>query len=194
MDKLITQIKSKSEQLFTFLHALLKNPRGIGAFCPSSTYLAHEMVRHVQIKPNEIALELGPGTGVITQALLNQEYPSQQIIAIEYSDVFAKKLQTRFPQIKVIQGDAVELDKLIDPTMQVTYIISSLPLRSLPLETSKAILAQIAKILPPGGRYIQFTYGYNHSTFGQLTTFKHVHNKRVWLNFPPARVDIWEKT
>lgn len=193
MKKPTMQPSPENGHLLTFLQALIKNPRGIGAFCPSSPYLAREMVRNVQIKHNEQVLELGPGTGVITQALLASGCPAQQVIAVEYSPAFAEKLHTRFPNIKIIQGNAAELDRLINPEEQIAYVISSLPLRSLPLAISRTILDQIEKILCPGGYYIQFTYSYGHNIFGEFTTLKHMSSKRVWLNFPPARVDVWKK-
>lgn len=190
MENIISRIKTKSVDLLSFFKALIIHPRNIGALCTSSSYLAQAMAEYVHLNPGEIVVELGPGTGVITEALLKQGTPPQQIVAIEFLPNFAIKLQQRFPDIHVIQGNAVELETLIAPYHQVKYIVSSLPLRSLPLELSQNILQQIEKVLPKHGYYIQFTYSYKHDTFGMLSNFKRVSAKRIWRNLPPARVDV----
>lgn len=185
-------ILARTKELGVFLRALLLNPRSIGAFVPSSSYLSKEMARHLKLAPNDIVVELGPGTGVVTSALLEKISDPSQLVALEYSEQFAKTLHQRFPKLTIIRGNAAHLSELLKPYEgRVTHIISSLPLRTLPLKTSQTILDQIEEILPSGGRYVQFTYGYHFETFGKLRSFHHVYSKRVWLNFPPARVDMW---
>jgi phosphatidylethanolamine/phosphatidyl-N-methylethanolamine N-methyltransferase len=176
-----------------FTKALWTNPRSIGAFLPSSTYLAKEMARHIQLKPGDVVVELGPGTGVVTAALLQKLSNPGQLVAVEYSSHFAHNLRKRFPEITLIEGNAIDLEVLLSAYKgRVAYIVSSLPLRTLPLSTSLKILEQIEKVLSPGGSYIQFTYGYDYEIFGKLSELNHIYTKRVWLNIPPARVDIWK--
>ncbi|MFI4954457.1 MAG: class I SAM-dependent methyltransferase [Gammaproteobacteria bacterium] len=190
MENIISRIKSKSSELFSFFKVLILHPRSIGALCPSSSYLANAMAEHIQLKPGEIVVELGSGAGVITEALLKHGCPPNQIVAVEFMPAFAEKLRTRFPNITTIEGNAIDLVKLLSPYPGVKYVVSSLPLRSLPVELSKGILEQIEKILPSNGYYIQFTYSYKHDTFGLLPNFKRIHAKRIWRNLPPARVDV----
>lgn len=192
------RIIARLKELGTFLQALWVNPRSIGAFVPSSSFLAKEMARHVILTSSDkaienIIVELGPGTGVVTAELLKRAQSPSQVVTIEFSHHFAVGLRKRFPDITLIEGNATDLYELLKPYHgRVAYIVSSLPLRTLPLDTSLAILEQIEKVLMPGGHYIQFTYGYDYEIFGKLSGLKHIYSKRVWLNIPPARVDVWK--
>lgn len=139
--------------------ALLLNPGATGAIVPSSRYLAKAMASYVPVPTQGLVVELGTGTGVITAALLKAGVPAAQIVGIEYAPHLARKLKKRFPTVNMMEGNAVELQALLQGQSQpVTTIISSLPLRSLPKEMSQAILEQISQLLVAGGRYIQFTY------------------------------------
>lgn len=178
--------------MYSFLKALAHNPRETGAIFPSSRFLAKEMAAHVLKDSNGIVVELGAGTGAVTQALLKSGILPVNIIAIESSKDLVKKLRRRFPRIKIIEGNAANLTQLLaHEKRKVHTIISSLPLRSLPKSVTRTILNQISEVLSPDGRYIQFTYSYIQDKFFSLKHFRRIISKRVWMNFPPARVDVW---
>ena len=189
------QISYKYENISIFLKALMINPRGTGAICPSSKRLAKEMVSQVFLDDQEgIIIELGGGTGVVTEQLIQASVPPEKIIVIEYSAPLAKTLRNRFPTVKIIEGNAVDLAILLKNNLhKVNTIISSLPLRSLPETTAQLILQQIKSVLPIGGHYIQFTYSFTHNKVYSLSNFQEIYSKRIWLNLPPARVDVWKK-
>jgi phosphatidylethanolamine/phosphatidyl-N-methylethanolamine N-methyltransferase len=184
--------KHLSQNLRVFLKELYENPRNIGAICPSSPFLAAEVAKNVIVKPNEMVIELGTGTGVVTEALLKRGIKPEQIIGIEYSADLIERFKIRFPNIKIIQGDAAHLIKLLEGQhLQVGSVVSSLPLSIFPLNSVQTILDQIKQALQPGGRYVSFTYRFKENTYGRLQNFKKVNSKWVWLNIPPARVDTY---
>ena len=181
--------------MFSFYKALVKNPRGIGAVSPSSKHLAAAIAASIPLPPSETGLiiELGGGTGVVTKAILNRGISEKQIIVIENSEVLAKKLLKRFPAVKIIHGTAAHLHELIgDQVDHVHSIVSGLPLLSLPKEVTEQILEQVRQTLKPGQHYIQFTYGLKKSILEGSPHYKKVGSKRIWLNIPPARIDIFE--
>src|SRR5438552_227381 len=92
--------------IFIFFKTFLKDPKAMGAIYPSSKRLAEIMASYVVFSQNQLIVELGSGTGVITQAMLNRGISAERIIAIESSPDLVKNLKERFPKIKVIQGNA----------------------------------------------------------------------------------------
>jgi len=192
-DGMIKRWARRMLDALVFFKTSVRHPRMTGAILPSSNRLAKEMVSHVILNEGELVVELGAGTGVVTEALIKSGISPSHIIAIEYSPILAKKLQKRFPTVQVIKGDAANLIALLgDQHARVSTVISGLPLRSLPKLTSQKILQQIAALLPSGSRYIQFTYYVGQSLFFSPMRIKSNYSKIIWLNLPPARVDVFE--
>ena len=177
-----------------FLKAFIANPCAIGSVIPSSKALANEMASHACLSKNEIVLELGAGTGVITQAILASGIQPNNLIVIEYSPELVKKLRPLFPGVQIIEGDAGNLQKLLcHEKRPIKAVISSLPLRSLPKTLTNSILQQISQLLPEGGKYIQYTYSFTKNKFKPLSNCRLSLSKRIWMNFPPARIDVMTK-
>ncbi|HVV68663.1 MAG TPA: methyltransferase domain-containing protein [Gammaproteobacteria bacterium] len=178
---------------FSFLKALVKDPAAIGAITPSSHFLGEEMAAHIYYQPGAAIVELGAGTGVITEALLAAGVRPEDLIVIEYSHTFATQLRAHLPHVRIIEGDAANLTTLLrDLPHPIHSIISSLPLRTLPKLKTEAILQQVVHALAPGGRYIQFTYSLKSSQYPALMHYRRIFSKIIWRNLPPARVDVWE--
>ncbi len=183
--------------LFDFAREFIKNPRHTGAICPSSGFLARQMAALVPPGTGKV-IELGPGSGPVTLALLNQGIDPGDLILVERTQSFADYLKQRFPQIRVIRGDAGELSALIGPLNEpIRAIVSSLPLRSMPKATVHKISCEINKLAQPGTRFIQFTYHLydKNPPFTEPYAQSYTSNKGciVWRNFPPARVDAFDK-
>ncbi|WP_235602825.1 hypothetical protein [Piscirickettsia litoralis] len=108
--------------------------------------------------------------------------------------IWQKMLASRFPEVQVINGNAADLEKLLgDKVGSISSVISGLPLRSLPNTVAMNILKQIPNTLISGGRYIQFTYDFKRKNdyCPDLATL--THSKKVWLNVPPAKVDVFTR-
>jgi phospholipid N-methyltransferase len=152
------------------------------------------MAKEVDYQADGIILELGGGTGVITHALLQQGVSPDKLITIERSPTLAAYLRQKFPDICVIEGDASQLDKLLDNNIgKINTVISSLPLRSLPKSSVTAIKQQINKVLDKNGLFIQFTYDLRVTPLSKSldTHFSCKNTQLVWKNLPPARVDTF---
>jgi len=183
--------------LFDFAREFIKNPRHTGAICPSSGFLARQMAAFVPPGAGKV-IELGPGSGPMTLALLNQGIDPRDLILVERTQSFADHLKQRFPQIRVIHGDAGALSALIGPLNEpIRAIVSSLPLRSMPKATVQKISQEINQLAQPGTRFIQFTYHLydKNPPFTEPYAQAFTGNKGciVWRNFPPARVDAFDK-
>lgn len=195
MQKFFLQLKTffvvKFNGLLLFFRELFSNPLVMGAAWPSSNRLARAMAKQVPLESSGMIVELGPGTGVVTRALLEHGVKIEKLVAIEQSGAFVKHLTRRFAKLKVIEGDAKNLRRLLTDYSNIHVIVSSLPLRSLPEDTVKSILEAIDNVLPDGGLFIQFTYYYGKAVLSLPKTFQRVYSEYVLLNFPPARVDVF---
>lgn len=178
-----------SPDFLTFLKSWLKSPRAIGSVTPSSKYLAQRIADCIHLSKTGSILELGPGTGAITQAICNQNIPHEKIILVEQNANFAKRLKEQFNGINVIQGNAAELTKILaNEQHPIDTIISGLPLVSLSKTDREAILAQIPQVLSKDGLFIQFTYDLRKTIELYPDSFQLVDSFLIWRNIPPARV------
>jgi phospholipid N-methyltransferase len=178
----------KNSAPWLFVREMFDQSSTVGAIWPSSGYLARSMARSVPLLGDGLVIELGGGTGVVTQALLDHGISPQRLCVVERSAAFARHLRQRFPQLTVVEGCATELSQLLPKGRPVDAIVSSLPLRSMPKRDVAAIRSQWHALLRPGGIVIQFTY----DLFGAGRHPSHGYQLRssriVWANLPPARV------
>jgi phospholipid N-methyltransferase len=176
-----------------FARETLRNPRAMGAGWSSTRQLARTIARFVPLTDSGLVVELGGGTGIVTEALLQQGIAPERIVSIEQAASLADYIRQRCPQVRVLKGDALHLcDLLGSDSQRVSTIVSGLPFRSLPPIIGHGIIKQIDKVLPKNGLMIQFTYDLSGRKIFMPHHFKHVAHKFVWRNLPPARVDVYQ--
>jgi phospholipid N-methyltransferase len=182
--------------LALFTREICTNPRAIGAACPSSPGLAQHMAMQVPLRADGLVLELGAGTGVVTEALLNRGVMPQNLVVVERSVALAGHLRKRFPYLRIIQGDAAHLDQLLgcEEQDQIYSVVSSLPLRSLKPAVSRAIGCQLDTLLGSKGLLIHFTYDLRGAYAHLPPHFKRVFSKIIWGNLPPARIEVFQRS
>jgi phosphatidylethanolamine/phosphatidyl-N-methylethanolamine N-methyltransferase len=180
-----------------FLREWLVNPQRTGSVAPSSPQLGAAMARWLPRDPESFVLELGPGTGAVTDALLKYGLREDRLIAIEHNPTLAKLLRKRFPAARIIAGDAWDLDTLLadlpQPVSSVGAVISSLPLLNFPKREAEALAVKIRTILDPRGRWVQYSYHLIKNRSHGADDFRLVASKIVWWNLPPARVHVFQK-
>ena len=179
-----------------FGRELLANPSGTGAAFPSSPFLGKRMASYIDPNSEGWVVELGAGTGSITQALLDYGVAPKKLITVEMSEKLVSHLQQRFPQLNIIQGDAAELQAIVDrvsgeTNTQIDHIVSCLPFRSLPRAIGTKIINQIKQVLGDKGKLIQFTYDLRSKDFHHFADFDRKDSAIVLANLPPARVDLF---
>ena len=180
-----------------FLQEWLVNPGRTGSVVPSSRRLAAAMARWLPRNPESFVLELGPGTGAVTGALLKRGLREDRLVAIENNPTLAKLLRKRFPQAQIITGDAWHMDLLLrelhEPVESVGAVISSLPLLNFPKEQVEALAKKIRAMLEPQGNWVQYSYRIDKLRPRGASSFRLHASKIVWLNLPPARVSVFRK-
>lgn len=173
-----------------FLRGLIVDPAKTGAVLPSGRALARLMAS--QVDPNDPlpVLELGPGTGVVTKALIERGVAPERILAIEYNADFCRLIADRLPGVTVVQGDAYDLgsgaaDRLGGP---FSAVVSSLPLLTRPEEVRVALIDAGLSRMAPGGKFIQFSYSFFPPVKPVAGLFTVEKSRWVIGNLPPARV------
>jgi phosphatidylethanolamine/phosphatidyl-N-methylethanolamine N-methyltransferase len=150
--------RATSHPLACFLRSWVRNPIRVGAVAPSSRLLAKRMVSGLE--SDATVVELGPGTGTFTRAILAAGVSSDRLHLIEQSDRFSVFLQQRFPGTQVVCGDALVMSDLLrEQAGSVDLIVSGLPLLLFSDAQKARLLEGAFSLLGPGGRLHQFTYG-----------------------------------
>jgi phosphatidylethanolamine/phosphatidyl-N-methylethanolamine N-methyltransferase len=180
-----------------FLQEWFANPQRTGSLAPSSPQLAAAMAHWLPADPESYVLELGPGTGAVTEALIQRGLREDRLVAIERNPKMARLLREKFPRAQIIIGDAWHLDHLLrnqrEPVESVGAVISSLPLLNFPHEEAEALTQKIRAVLEPEGNWVQYSYHLGKKQVRGAASFQLRASKIVWLNFPPARVSVFQK-
>jgi phosphatidylethanolamine/phosphatidyl-N-methylethanolamine N-methyltransferase len=172
-----------------FFRSWIRDPRGIGACAPSGRALAKLMATGVM--PESKVLELGAGTGTVTEALLAKGVQPDDLYLVECNRELARILQRRFPRCHVIVADALALDPHLAPAATFDFVISGLPLLLFSIEQRLKLLRQALARLRPGGVLHQFTYGGRCPIERELRRTLRIDSELLGiaaLNLPPAFV------
>lgn len=173
-----------------FILSWLNSPLKTGAVSPSGKDLARAMAEAVDVSVPGDVVELGPGTGPVTEALLAHGVAPERLVLIEYNPDFCKLLRERFPGVRVVEGDAYAMAKTLEGvvTGPLAAVVSSLPLMTRPDEECVALLKDALLLLNKGAPFVQFTYGPASPVPVKGLAVRARGGKRVWKNLPPARV------
>jgi len=178
-----------------FLRSWIEKPLHMGAVMPSSKLLARTMAQYVDVDSKGPVIELGPGTGAITNALLEHGVDQKRLVLVEYNPGFCALLRDRYPQARVVQGDAYalrdSLGGLIDAP--ASAVVSGLPLVTKPMLTRLKLIRDAFVALAPGAPFVQFTYSVAPPIPKSLPGVSTEASERIWMNLPPARVWVYRK-
>ena len=176
-----------------FIRSWIEKPLSTGAVMPSSKALARTMARYVDLQASGPVIELGPGTGPVTEALVQHGVDPARLILVEFNPDFCRLLRTRYPAATVVQGDAYRLRRLLETLVRepAAAVVSGLPLVTKPLRTRLRLIADAMSLLAPGAPFVQFTYAMVPPIPKALSGIKAEASELIWLNLPPARVWVY---
>jgi phosphatidylethanolamine/phosphatidyl-N-methylethanolamine N-methyltransferase len=175
---------------FRFFRTFWQRPKITGAVAPSGKALARAMAAEVEAGDRLPVLELGPGTGPVTAALIGSGIAPERIVALEFNPEFCALLVRRFRGLNVVEGDAFNLAESLPPGLAGPYaaVVSSLPLLNWPFEQRVGLIDAALDRVLPGGGLIQFSYGLGPPVPAQPGRFTVTRAAFVLANLPPARV------
>lgn len=163
----------------------------MGTVWPSSPALAEAMARWLPEHRDQHMLELGPGTGIVTEKLLAAGLPEERLVAVEKSERMAGFLRERFPKAQIIAGDALELDRVLHG-MKFGAVFSSLPLKVFSPDQVERISQAIHNVLLPGAHWVQYSYQIVNG-HAPAKSFHAVDSEIIWQNLPPAKVSVYRR-
>jgi phosphatidylethanolamine/phosphatidyl-N-methylethanolamine N-methyltransferase len=178
-----------------FIRSWVERPLATGAVMPSGKPLARKMASYVDPKTEGPVVELGPGTGAVTAALVEQGIEPSRLVLVEFNPAFCRLLRTRYPDATVVQGDAYGLKRLLGGRIHqpAAAIVSGLPLFTKPLRMRVRLLADAFTVLAPNGPFVQFTYAVVPPIPRSYSRAHVQPSKRIWFNIPPAQVWVYRK-
>ena len=178
-----------------FLRSWMEKPLATGAVTPSGKPLARAMASFVDPDLDGKVIELGPGTGAVTAALVEQGVDPERLVLVEFNPSFCRLLRARYPEATVVQGDAYAIRRLAGSLIRrpAAAVVSSLPLFTKPMKFRLRLVNDAFNLMHPGAPFVQFTYAVVPPIPKELEGATTECSERIWLNLPPARVWVYRQ-
>jgi phosphatidylethanolamine/phosphatidyl-N-methylethanolamine N-methyltransferase len=179
----------------TFIRSWLEKPLSMGAVTPSGRALARTMARFVDPETAGPIIELGPGTGAVTKALVDHGIEVSRLVLVEFNPNFCKLLRRRYPEATVIQGDAYRIGHLLGGLLKepAAAVVSGLPLQTKPFKRRLKLMDEAFGLMAPGAPLVQFTYAMVSPIPMRPADVSAQASELIWQNLPPARVWVYRK-
>ncbi|TNM66364.1 phospholipid N-methyltransferase PmtA [Aliirhizobium smilacinae] len=192
--RLKERLGRKFDEEIRFFKGWIDGPKQVGAIIPTSSVTAKRMASVIDTASGLPVLELGPGTGVITKAILKAGTAPQDLVSIEYSTDFYQHLTQTFHGVNFINGDAFDLGRTLGAFKDSKFdsVISAIPMLSFPMERRIALLEDLLDRMPAGRPVMQITYGPVSPIIANPDRYKIKHYDFVVRNIPPAQ--LWTYT
>lgn len=185
---------TRSHNLAFFL-GFIRNPELVGSVIPSSRFLERRIIEVGDVAHARVVVELGPGTGGTTRAILRALPAEGRLLAIEIDPKFADRLRAEAdPRLCVFTGSAADIQKALDEhgLAQPDIVFSGIPFSTMPKELGLSILSSVWASLAPGGRFVAYQFRDRVATLGRKL-FGRPRIELEALNIPPTRIFTWRK-
>lgn len=190
------KIAERFDEEIRFFKGWMDGPKTVGSVVPTSNTTARRMASVVDLSSGRPVLELGPGTGVITRAILARGVKPENLYSVEYSSDFVTQLRRELPDVHIIRGDAFDLNSTLGDARDLVFdcVVSGLPLLNFPVETRIALIEDLLDRVPAGRPVIQFTYSPFSPVPANRGRYKIAHFNYVVRNFPPAQLWLYTRS
>src|SRR5580704_12978342 len=199
IDEQIRQFEQKKgirlDDEVRFIRSWIERPLSIGAVTPSGKNLARTMARYVDPTSNGPVVELGPGTGPVTEALVEAGVSPSRLVLVEFNPTFCRILRSRYPDATLVQGDAYSMRRLLEALLlqPAAAVVSGLPLVTKPIKERLRLIRDAFDLMVPGAPFVQFTYSVAAPLPKQIGGFSVEASQRKRKNNTPAREGVKRK-
>jgi phospholipid N-methyltransferase len=184
---------SRTAEILLFARNFLFHPHMLGSIVPSSRFLVNQVLEPIDWARARVIVEYGPGVGTFTSAILQRMHPEARLIAIETNRDFVKFLRDALPdpRLHIEQASAEDVQLVLRRLgyERASYIISGIPLGSMPDAVKADIAAKSRDALEPGGEF--HVYQFTSRVLPVLRrTFRSVRRSFAGRNLPPAQLFV----
>lgn len=196
MLRIKSRIAERFDDEIRFIRGMISTPKTVGAIMPTSTRMANRMASVIDTGSGLPVLELGPGTGVITKAILDKGVEPENLVSVEYSSKFIDHLRGKYPGVDFVNGDAFSLAETLQNYrgQQFDCVISGLPLLNFPMRQRVKLIEDLLKLVPAGRPVVQFSYGPVSPVVARPESYTIKHFDFIVRNIPPAQIWHFRKT
>src|SRR5262249_493092 len=179
-----------------FIRSWIERPLSTGAVTPSGKILARTMARYVDPRSMGPVVELGPGTGPVTDALVEAGVDPSRLVLAESNTAFCRILPPRYPEAPLVQGDAYSMRRMLETLLlqPAAAVVSGLPLITKPITMRLRLIRDAFDLMVPGAPFVQFTYSVASPLPKRLGGFFFEGPRPPLTSNPPARVWIYRKS
>jgi len=191
----LQRFKPQPDQRLTFLNEFIRRPGLVGSVIPSSRFLERKIVSTAEVTRASSVVELGPGTGGTTRAVLRALPTSSRILAIELSAQFTAVLRRHpDPRLAVEHGSAADIRAALDRHQMEPpdVVLSGIPFSTMPNRLGRRIIEEVWSSLAPGGRFVAYQFRDRVSVLGRQIIGRPKVDIEL-LNVPPMRLYCWKK-
>lgn len=194
-ENLRKSLARRFDEELRFFKGWMSKPKAVGSIVPTSSVTSRKMASVINTSSGLPVLELGPGTGVITKAILEAGVKPQDLWSIEYSEDFLKHLRRDYPGVNFIHGDAFDLDKTLGDKRDMKFdsIISGVPLLNFPVPQRVAYVENLLDRIPAGRPIVQLTYGPLSPVPAGKGNYVVEHFDFIIRNIPPTQLWIYRR-
>jgi phosphatidylethanolamine/phosphatidyl-N-methylethanolamine N-methyltransferase len=193
--KVKERLGRKFDEEIRFFKGWMSNAKAVGAILPTSSVTARRMASVINPHSGLPVLELGPGTGVITKAILARGVKPEDLVSVEYSTQFVQHLQAKYPGVSFINGDAFNIVETLKEYRGQKFdcVISGIPLLNFPMHMRVSLIESLLDLMPAGRPVVQFSYGPVSPVTARPDSYKIEHFDFVVRNIPPAQIWHYKK-
>lgn len=191
----VDKITERFDEEIRFFKSWVESPKAMGTICPTGKVIATRMAGVIDTGSNLPVLELGPGTGAITKAILRHGVEPENLYSVEYTASLIPHLEAEFPGVNFIRGDAFDLENTLGDMAGARFdsVVSALPLLNFPIAQRIALVRDLLNRIPPGRPIVQLSYGPLSPVPPDWATYTVEPLDWIFRNLPPARLWVYRR-
>lgn len=193
--KVKERLGRKFDEEIRFFKGWMSNAKAVGAILPTSTITARRMASVINPASGLPVLELGPGTGVITKAILERGLEPSNLVSVEYSTDFYNQLRANFAGVNFVNGDAFDLEHTLGELKDQTFdsVVSAVPLLNFPMHRRVDLIGDLLSRIPVGRPVVQISYGALSPVVAMPDRYSIQRLDFVVRNIPPAQLWVYRR-
>lgn len=178
-----------------FFKGFLKRPKEVASIVPSSPFLIRRVLAAGAVDQARVIVELGPGTGVVTEAILRRMNGDSTLVAVEINADFVELVRRKFKdsRLSLHRGPSTEIEEALAAAGCATadLVVSGIPFSTIGREEGSRTLEAVRRVLAPYGRFVAYQVRDHVRRFAE-PIFGSAEVHAELRNIPPMRVFVWK--